>query len=138
MHHFPHLHNLHRRKHRTDVYGFGIHHQLHDPALLIHRWIANDQLQHKAINLGFRQGVGAFLFDGILGGHHKEGSGQSFTVVSDGNLTFLHSLQERGLHFGWRPVNLVCQDEIGKDRSFFGAEFRRFLVKYQSAGDVCR
>jgi hypothetical protein len=73
--------------------------------------------------LGFRQVVGAFLLDGILGRQHEERLGQrvGFAAVRDAAL--LHRLQQRGLRFGRRPVDFVREQHVGEDRPLHEREF---------------
>ena len=79
--------------------------------------VVDENFEHKAIGLCFGQRVGAFLFDGVLGGQHKEGVGQRHGVVADGDLSLLHGLQQGTLHFGRRNQPRAGQDEVGENRT---------------------
>ena len=77
--------------------------------------IADTHIQQKAIQLRFGQRIGAFLLDGVLRGHHQEQFGQRITGATHRHLALGHGLQEGGLYFGGRPVDLVGQQEVMKD-----------------------
>ena len=68
------------------------------------------------------RGIGAFLLDRVHGGHHQKGFRQLVGRGADGDLPFLHGLEQRALHFGGGPVDLVRKDEIAEDRPFFHRE----------------
>ena len=40
---------------------------------------------------------------------------------------FLHGFEQRTLHLGWGTVNLICQNEIGEDRTALYMESLVFL-----------
>ncbi len=50
------------------------------------------KLEHEAVLLRLRQRIGAFEFNGILGGKDGEAVRQRMRFVVDGDLTFLHGL----------------------------------------------
>ena len=62
------------------------------------------------------------------------GSGRGFAL--DADLTFLHGLQQRGLGLGWRPVDLVGQQQVGEHRPGAKLEFGCARVIHQRTGDV--
>jgi hypothetical protein len=61
-------------------------------------------------------------------------------VVRNRHLALLHCLEQCRLHFGWRPVDLVGEDEVGEDRSSLELEFALtgLGVVDVRAGDVRR
>lgn len=68
---------------------------------------AADRIDHadaelKAVELGFRLRMGALHFDGILRRQHHERRVQGVGLTADGDLAFLHRLQQRSL-FLWNP-----------------------------------
>ena len=71
-----------------------------EPAFGFGGGIAQGEAHHEAVELGFGQGEGAELFDGVLGGDHEEGFGQAVGFAVYRNLFFLHGFQKGGLHFG--------------------------------------
>ena len=61
--------------------------------------------------------------------------------ATDGDVLFLHRLEQGRLRLGRRPVDLVGQDEVGEDRSGLEAEIavaRIRLVDDRGADDVRR
>ncbi len=78
--------------------------------------ITDADLEHKAVELGFGEGIGAFLFDGVLGGHDKEGEIEGVGFSAGGDAVFLHGLEESGLGFGGSAVDLVGEKEVTEDR----------------------
>jgi hypothetical protein len=69
------------------------------------------------VELGFRQGVGAFLLDRVLGREDEEGRVEFVAAAEDGDLQFLHGLEHRGLGLGRSAVDFVGQHDIGEDRA---------------------
>ncbi len=64
----------------------------------------------------FREGVGAFLFDGVLGGHHQKQFGKRIRLATNTDLSLCHGFQQRRLYFGRRTVDFVCQHQVIKNR----------------------
>ena len=54
------------------------------------------------------------------------------------DFSFLHNLQQRGLSFGRRPVDLIGQKQITHDGSRLVFEQAGFLLKHRKACDVRR
>ena len=84
-------------------------------SLLVLLGIGDHHLEHKTVHLGFRQGIGAFLLDGVLGGHHQERIRQFISIVADGHLALLHGFQQGALDLGRGTVDFIGQDEVGED-----------------------
>ena len=99
-------------------------------------WITNHHLEEKPIDLGFRKGVGAFLFYGVLCSEDQEGVGKVKGLRSNGDLAFLHGFQERALHFRRSSVDLISQHEIGKNRPFLHLETFFPLIVDHGANQV--
>ena len=95
-------------------------------------------LEHETVDLSLRQRISALLLDGILRGQNQERRIQLEGLVADGYLLFLHRLQQRALHLGWRPVHLVGQDEVGEYRPFLDAEIAGAGIVYPRAYQICR
>ncbi len=68
-----------------DFFGFG-------------RIIELDE-KHEAVELGFRERVGAFLFDRILSGEDEERLLERKCFADGGDFVFLHGLEHGGLRF---------------------------------------
>ena len=78
--------------------------------------IIHPHVQQKAIQLGFRQGIGSFLLDRILGRHNHKQLGQG-KVWRPAHLTFCHGFQESRLHLGRCAIDFVGQDQVVEDRA---------------------
>src|SRR5437899_797713 len=90
---------------------------VHDHPLLLRRRVTDDDLHHEAVHLRLGQPVGPLVLDGVLRREHGEQFRQRMRLAADGDLTLLHSLEERALHLGRRPVDLVREEQIGEDRA---------------------
>ena len=119
-----HVHVLHHLAGADDV--FRLHHGLglgeaaavvhaDNLALLVLLGVGDHHLEHETVHLGLRQGIGALLLDGVLGGHHQEGFREFVGVVADGDLVLLHGFQQGALHLGRGTVDFIGQDEVGED-----------------------
>ena len=78
------------------------------------------------------------MFQGVLCCENEKGIGQCVGLISDRDLLLLHGLQQRALHLGRRPINLVRQDEIAKNRSMLRAEIAVLRVEDHCADNVSR
>ena len=85
-----------------------------DAHFLLLRGVVHFNQEHEAVQLGFRQGVGAFLFNGVLGGKHEKGGEQGEGAAHDGDAALLHGLQQGGLGFGGGAVDFVRQHDVGE------------------------
>ena len=97
--------------------------------------------QRKAfaeIYLRLGERVGALVLDGVLGGQHQEGPGQREGLVADGDLLFLHGLQQRALHLGRRAVDLVRQDDVREHGALLDRELGGLTVEDGRSGHVGR
>ena len=112
----------------------GLPHYLH---LLIKRGIVQSHIEHEAVELCFRQRIGAFLFDGILGRKNEKGIGQCIGTAADRHLLLLHRFQQRSLRLGGRAVDFIGKDDIGEDRALYKLEIA-ILIKYFRPRDVRR
>ena len=101
---------------------------LHDDQLFLVGGVVHQHLHHEAVYLRLGQRVGAFGFDRVLGRHHQKGGGQGMGFTGDGDLAFLHRLQQRTLHLGGRAVDLIRQQQVGEHGAQRGAEVTGFLV----------
>ena len=90
--------------------------------------IADQHLEHEAVDLRFGQGIRAFGLDGVLGGQHQERIGHLEGLAPDGHLVLLHHFEQRALHLGRGAVDLVGQQQVGEDRAERGVELAGLLV----------
>ena len=86
-----------------------------DLSFFIAAGVIDDDIQQKAVALGFGQRVGAFLFDGVLSGEYEEWLFECVGGAADRDFVFLHRFQQGGLSFGWRAIDFVGQQHLCED-----------------------
>lgn len=84
--------------------------------------IADEDLHEEAVELRFGERIGAFHFDGVLGGHDEEGALELVSGGAGGDGAFLHGFEEGALGLGGGTVDFVGEDEIGEDGAGLEAE----------------
>ena len=72
-------------------------------------------MHQKTIELCLGKGVGAFLLDGVLRGHHQEQRWERIGCPTHTDLTFCHGFQQRRLNFRGCSVDFIGQNQIVKD-----------------------
>src|SRR5665647_1222737 len=77
--------------------------------------VAHRDACHETVALRLGQGVGALHLDRVLCGHHDERLVQLIGLAVYGDLALLHALQHRRLGLGGGAVDLVTDDDVGKD-----------------------
>ena len=80
---------------------------LHHEGLFGEGGIIDEEFKEEAIHLGLGEGVGALLFDGVLGGHDKKGLRQRVGMAADGDVALLHGFEEGALDLGGGSINFV-------------------------------
>ena len=80
--------------------------------------VAERDLEQEAVKLRLGQGVGAFLFDRVLCGQDVKRAGQVMWCATNGDLAFLHCLQQGRLGARAGAVYFICHQELAKDRAF--------------------
>ena len=90
--------------------------------------------------MGLRQVVGALLLDRVLRGDDEEGRRQRDSLLAHGDVSFLHGLEQGGLGFRRRAVDLIGQQHVGEDRPLHEAEAAQpgvgIFLQDVGAGDV--
>ena len=104
--------------------------------LLDGRRVSDDLLEEESVHLSLGQHVGAFFFDGVLGGHDHEGIGQLVVDASDRGLALLHGLEHGRLGLRRGTVDLVEEDHVGVDGAQLGDHLTALLVPDLGADDV--
>ena len=94
----------------------------HDPPLGLAVGIVDVDLHQEAVELRFRQRIGAFLLDRVLGREHMEGPRHVVAVAGDRHVLLLHRLQQRRLGARAGAVDLVGHQELAEDRAGNEAE----------------
>ena len=110
--------NLIRIEHGVDGVGLRAGGGFDNGAFLFFGGIVDPQVENEPVELGFGQGIRAFLFNGILRCQNKKRFFEAKGPAAGRDFVFLHSLQQSGLRFGWGAVDFVCQDDVGKQRAF--------------------
>ena len=84
--------------------------------------IADVHLQQKAVELRFRQRVGAFVLKWILRREHMERAWQNVVVSGNGYPLLLHRLEQCRLRPWTGSVDLVGHQELAKNRPLYEAK----------------
>ena len=87
-------------------------HAARDLDLLGVRRLADHDLHEEAVALRLGQCVDAFRLDRVLRGEHQERVRQLARLARDRHLPLGHHLEQRGLHFGRSPVDLVRKHHV--------------------------
>ena len=74
--------------------------------------------KHEAIELGFWEGIGTFLFNRVLCAQYDERLIERVIRACGGDFVFLHRLQQGRLGFRRWPVDFVTQENVAEDRAF--------------------
>ena len=93
-----------------------------DLQLLLRGGVIEHHLEEEAVLLRLRQRIGALVLDRVLGRQHQEGIGQPDLLAFEAHPALLHRLEQRRLDLGGRAVDLVCEEDVGEDRSLTDAE----------------
>ncbi len=89
----------------------------HDLELLVFRRMVDDDVEHEAIELRFRQRIGAFELDRVLRREHVERLLELIGAPLDRDAVLLHRLEQRRLRLRRRAVDLVGEHDVGEDRA---------------------
>src|SRR5205085_11479382 len=84
----------------------------HDRPLHVLAWIGEYMLEQEAIELRFRERIGALLLDRILCGDHHEALAEAMRLAVERDLAFLHRFQKCCLSLWRRAVDLVGEQEL--------------------------
>lgn len=122
--------------HVEHVAARGAGHLAHQGLFLGFGRVIDAQLEHEAVEFGFRQRIGAFLLDRVLRRQHHERLRHRQGASFQGDLALLHHFQEGGLGLGRRAVDLVRQQQVGEHRPLAQLELLAGEVVYGVAGDV--
>ena len=103
--------------------------------------VAQADLEEKAVQLGFRQRVGALHLNRVEGGQDKKGRRQTVGGAGHRHLQFGHGFEQGGLGFGGGAVDLVGQQHVREDRPRHKAEIAPAVLAvhdHAGAGNVGR
>jgi hypothetical protein len=104
--------------------------------LLRLRRVSEGHPHEEPVELRLGQRVGALVLNGVGRGEHMEGPSQGERLTLDGDLPFLHRLEESRLGLRRRPVDLVGQQQSGEERTAPEREVLAPLVVDEGAGQV--
>ena len=88
--------------------------------------VADAQAHQEAVELAFRQRIGALELVGVLRGQHEERRAQRPRLAVQRHLAVAHRLQQGALGARRGPVDLVGQDDLGEERAGLEDELRRW------------
>src|SRR5262249_52025461 len=100
--------------------------------------IGDQNLEHKPVELGFRQGVGAFIFDRVFSSKHQKKWREVVSLAIDRHLAFFHGLEQSGLRFWGRAVDLVCEQNVGENRAVAKRKLCGAWIENVGSSDVGR
>ena len=107
---------------------------VHDCQLVVALGVADQDLEHEAVDLRLGQRICPLRLDRVLRRHHEEGTRHRIGRVADRDLSLLHHLEQRGLHLGRGAVDLVGQQEVAEDGPQLGVE-RAFAGPVDAGAD---
>ncbi|MEZ5343282.1 MAG: hypothetical protein R2706_18130 [Acidimicrobiales bacterium] len=87
---------------------------LQNRQLVVSVGVANRNSHQKAIELAFRQRIGAFLLDRFLGGDDHERLGELVCLAIDGDLSLGHGFEQGRLGLGRGPVYFIGENQTRK------------------------
>ena len=94
------------------------------------------ELEEEAVELCFREGVGALHFDGVLRGEYEEWVRQVVSFATGGDDAFLHGFEEGRLRLGGGAVDFVGEEDVREDGSGPKLEGAVMLAVHAAAGHV--
>lgn len=100
--------------------------------------VVGDELEHKAVELRFREAVRSFGFDRVLRRDREERTREGARRSVDRRGAFLRRFEERGVRLGGGAVNFVGEKDLRKNRAGTEGKFLRFRVENERADDVGR
>jgi hypothetical protein len=89
----------------------------HDGHLIVFGQVIDLHVEHEAVELSFGKRISSLHLDRILRRQYEERFLQHVAHAANGDLMFLHRLQQGGLRLGGRAVDLVGQNDVAENRS---------------------
>ena len=135
----PHRDHLLRRPQRRGFGGVARGRAVEDRVQVFGRRIGHSQLEQEAVELRFRQGVGALHLQRVLGGEHEERRIEAVRFSADRDRRLLHRLEQGGLGLRRGAVDLVGEQQVREDGAGFEdqpAASRLVLAENVGADDV--
>jgi hypothetical protein len=94
--------------------------------------VSNGQPHHETVQLTFRKRIGAFKFVGVLCGQHEKRRAQEVSLTIEAHLHFRHGFQQSRLSARAGTIDLIGQNDMGKDWS--GLKLKGAGILHQNAG----
>ena len=114
-----------------------IHAQKHG-ALAGTVWHAQFDPHQKTVELRFGQWKCAVIFGWVLRRDDHKGLGQWIRLIINGNLGLAHGLQEAALGLGRRAIDLIREDDIGKNGARHEFKCLLLAIEHRDADDIGR
>ena len=83
----------------------------------------DQKFEEEAVELRFRQRIGAFELDGILCGEHDKRRRENMRLAEYRHLFFFHRFKYRRLSFWCGSIDLVGQNDVSEDRPLLELKF---------------
>src|SRR5215213_8821993 len=99
-------------------------------------WVAQQDLQLEAIELGLGQWIRSLILDRVLGRENGKDRRQLVSIAVDRDLAFFHRFQQRRLRFRRSAVDLVGQQDVREYRATPQSERRIRDVEDVRARDI--
>src|SRR5262249_54207020 len=93
-------------------------------------------LEQKAVELRFREWIGALLFNGILRCDHHEAIAQAMGRAVERDASLLHRLEQCSLCLRRRAIDLVGEEKLAEDRPAVDDEAARLEIELICAHDI--
>ena len=98
--------------------------------------VAKADPHQKAVELGLGKGIGPLVLNRVRGRYDVERRNQREGLAFDGDLSFLHCLQQCRLRLRWRAVDLVGKEHPGEKRPLTEDKVAGSLVVDERTGQV--
>src|SRR5262249_14102027 len=109
-----------------------------DFALLLASGIADRNPHDEAVELRLGKGIGAFQINRVLRSDDQERHLKWEGLPFNRDLALLHCLEQRRLSLGRRAIDLIGEQELGKNWTAAELELSLALIVQEAAGDVAR
>ena len=130
-----HAQDLFAAEHRGDLGRLGPGGAVEDGVQVLSARKADVELEEEAVQLRFREWVGALALQGILRRKHEKGLVEAVGHAANGDGVLLHRFEQRALGLGRRAVDLVGEHDVGKDRPLAEGELL-LVIDHRRPEDV--
>ena len=85
--------------------------------LIIYTWIVENDPHEESVELCLWEWVGTLMFERVLRGKYNEWTRECKCLITDGDFFLLHGFEESGLYLGRSTIDLIGEEDIGKNWS---------------------